>query len=575
MFDGLRKLVEAILALFKPVKTPPQSPPGPPPSPPPPASPPPQPPPSNPPPATSDERDRYLACLARNSDWQYEYGASGPTSADCSGYVAYCFRDATGRDIPGGADSHAQYARLPMVSRAELLSGDLAFYDTMNGTEVREGNTASHVNTVSQMYPMREIGMMNPDLDVEVIDPTGTYWEDRLLGYRRPPFTGSPSTTPAPTRVTTTTPFRHSGTIPVERMVEILKGYPLESEARVIHEAVRGQCLPVAQAWRESRYGQDESAQKTHNPLGLLWYPGMFPVFPTDSSNSHGVPLIVFSSWNAAFREWQRRMDDPSYKNGVYMPENMTLRDYFSTYVGGPECKTSGRLSCANNETKASIDDYEQDTVARINRYLGVTTSPPSPPSSPPSSGTSYAVAGLPIPIQLSFPLKQKIVPSSRTLNRPGIHMMPDRYVQHETDNTNPGAGAAMHADYLYNGAEGRQASWHFTVDDKEAYQSIPVNEVSWHGGDGDGPCNMRGVSCELCVNMIGDPARMARARHNAEELAARIADALHLSLIEGHTNCCSRQGNPAGCHSGCPRYMIEQNYWPQKFLSAVASLRQ
>jgi N-acetylmuramoyl-L-alanine amidase len=262
-------------------------------------------------------------------------------------------------------------------------------------------------------------------------------------------------------------------------------------------------------------------------------------------------------------------MDDPTYKGGVYQPKDMPLRDYFSTYVGGPTCKTSNRATCANNETKESIDHYESETVARINRYLGSNPSPPLP-----SGGTSYAVAGLTVPIALSFPLKQMIVSASMTQNRPGIRMTPDRWVQHETDNTNPGAGAHMHANYLANGAEGRQASWHFTVDDTEAWQSIPVNEVSWQGGDGAGPCNMKGVSCELCVNMLGNPQRMAKARRNAEELCAQIMKAMHLSVIEGHTDCCARQGNPAGCHSGCPKYMMADGYWPQKFKSGVASFR-
>lgn len=59
----------------------------------------------------------------------------------------------------------------------------------------------------------------------------------------------------------------------------------------------------------------------------------------------------------------------------------------------------------------------------------------------------------------------------------------------HETANTNPGQGAYSHARYLINQINGtttlRQASWHFTMDDKVLYQHIPTDEMAWHAGDG------------------------------------------------------------------------------------------
>jgi N-acetylmuramoyl-L-alanine amidase len=59
----------------------------------------------------------------------------------------------------------------------------------------------------------------------------------------------------------------------------------------------------------------------------------------------------------------------------------------------------------------------------------------------------------------------------------------------HETGSTNPDAGALSHANYLMNQVIGtttlRQASWHFTMDDKEVYQHIETDEMAWHAGDG------------------------------------------------------------------------------------------
>ena len=127
-----------------------------------------------------------------------------------------------------------------------------------------------------------------------------------------------------------------------------------------------------------------------------------------------------------------------------------------------------------------------------------------------------------------------------------------------------------MHKNYLHNGAEGQQLSYHFTVDDKEAWQMIPVNEVSWHGGDGDGPCNMRGISCELCINAdINEP----QSRANAEILAAEVMNALGIEILEKHGDCCARIGNPSGCHSGCPADMVNDGYWGT-FVNRVKSLR-
>lgn len=333
-------------------------------------------------------------------------------------------------------------------------------------------------------------------------------------------------------------------------MTEVLAGYPLAEDDAGVYKGAKGRALPVAQSWMESNYGQAANAQTTHNPLGLFWDAQWAP-----GAHASDPPLLIFPNWGEAFAEWSRRMDDPGYKSGVY-PRDATLEQYIVTYVGGPMCWSTKGKTCANGETWDSCHHYLTETINRLNRYFGVEGAPP------PTGGQSYTVAGLAQSIPLSFPLKQMLVPRALTLNRPGIPLSATRWVQHETDNVNPGAGAFNQAQYLVGGAEGRQASWHFTVDDKEAYQTIPVNEVAWHGGDGNGPCNMGGVSCELCVNMINDPARMAKARHNAEELAGQIMKAMSLSIIERHADCCARLANPGDCHAGCPRYIIRDGYW-------------
>ena len=83
--------------------------------------------------------------------------------------------------------------------------------------------------------------------------------------------------------------------------------------------------------------------------------------------------------------------------------------------------------------------------------------------------------------------------PGSRPSMIDGLVTYNDKRVHyvtvHETANSNPGQGAYSHAVYLLNQGRGttalRQASWHFTMDDKLLYQHIPTDEMAWHAGDG------------------------------------------------------------------------------------------
>lgn len=394
--------------------------------------------------------------------------------------------------------------------------------------------------------------------------PTGP-----LPGPTAPSGVSGSATGPAPPPpipvVTAATPFRGISTLPVERFRAITFTYPIGAEAAQIHQAVRGQPLPLAQSWMESRYGQDPSALATHNPLGLLWYPGMVPVMPVDDSNAHGVPLIVFPTWAAAFAEWARRMDDPTYKGGVYMPADMPLGRMIRTYVAGPG------PGYANNETAESVAHYLNETIARLNRYFGV-TAPTGPTggtgaTGPSPLGSPYTVAGLSRTILLPFPLHVSLVPRTQTNQRPGIAMVADRYIQHETGNPNPGANATMHKNYLHNGADGQQLGYHFTVDDEVAYQMIPADEVTWHGGDGGGPCNFKGLSCELCIeHPIGSP-QDKKAQENAVILAAELMNAMGITLIKPHVQC-------IGTDHHCPDRILNQPGGFDRFAGRVGAAR-
>ncbi|NBB13911.1 N-acetylmuramoyl-L-alanine amidase [Caulobacter sp. SLTY] len=93
--------------------------------------------------------------------------------------------------------------------------------------------------------------------------------------------------------------------------------------------------------------------------------------------------------------------------------------------------------------------------------------------------------------------------------NRPGTPLMPMFITVHNTDNTHAGAGAAAHARFVretgYYMHNNRQVwiSWHYTVDDKETYRHLPLNEVGWHAGTREG--NATSIGVEVCMNSDGD----------------------------------------------------------------------
>jgi len=177
--------------------------------------------------------------------------------------------------------------------------------------------------------------------------------------------------------------------------------------------------------------------------------------------------------------------------------------------------------------------------------------------------------AGATRSVPLSVPYRQVLLPPSQKNQRPGIRMTPKKFIQHETDNTNPGMGAAAHLRFLQNGARDdngnpQQLGFHFAVDDVEVIQMIPLNEATWHGGDGgQGLCNLQTVACELCVE--DNNVNKVQARKNAEEVAAAVMTAMGIHEIEQHSWCCANAGLGAGsgCHTNCPRFIRADNYWP------------
>ncbi|MGG0022970.1 N-acetylmuramoyl-L-alanine amidase [Bacillus inaquosorum] len=110
--------------------------------------------------------------------------------------------------------------------------------------------------------------------------------------------------------------------------------------------------------------------------------------------------------------------------------------------------------------------------------------------------------------------------------NRPGYAMTPLYITVHNTANTAAGADAEAHARYLKN--PDTTTSWHFTVDDTEIYQHLPLNENGWHAGDGNGSGNRASIGIEICENADGD---FAQATANAQWLIKTLMAEHDISL--------------------------------------------
>lgn len=105
---------------------------------------------------------------------------------------------------------------------------------------------------------------------------------------------------------------------------------------------------------------------------------------------------------------------------------------------------------------------------------------------------------------------------------RPGSANVPLYITIHNTANTSNGADALAHAKIQYNRQNNPDVytSWHYQVDDHSIYQSIPLDEVAWHAGDGIMMGNGNTIAIEICENNDGN---YAKAEKNAAYLTAQL----------------------------------------------------
>lgn len=88
------------------------------------------------------------------------------------------------------------------------------------------------------------------------------------------------------------------------------------------------------------------------------------------------------------------------------------------------------------------------------------------------------------------------LIPVSNVLARPQLELKPTSITVHNTGDKH--ATAQQETEYVDNTQQ--YVSWHFTVDDKQIIQELPINEIAWHAGDGyNGKGNRTSVAIEVC----------------------------------------------------------------------------
>jgi len=160
-----------------------------------------------------------------------------------------------------------------------------------------------------------------------------------------------------------------------------------------------------------------------------------------------------------------------------------------------------------------------------------------------------------------SVNLRQMIVPHGRYGRHIEFPLNATYITIHSTDN--PNATALQHARGMAVGAfRGRTKwnrtgymTWHFTVDDVQAIQSLPLNIQGEHA-DHEGPGNTSSIGIEICE--LRDPRRQTEAIDRAARLTAWLMHEKGIPLDHVVPHYHWPQWHFGGNQKNCPRILLE-----------------
>lgn len=104
-------------------------------------------------------------------------------------------------------------------------------------------------------------------------------------------------------------------------------------------------------------------------------------------------------------------------------------------------------------------------------------------------------------------------IPKSKT-KRPRTKIVPEYITIHSTGN--PNSTARNERGWLTNPSNTRTASWHIVIDEKEAIEAIPLDEIAYHAGNRNG--NNKSIGIEIC-----ESGNRQKTLDNAVKLVAKM----------------------------------------------------
>lgn len=167
---------------------------------------------------------------------------------------------------------------------------------------------------------------------------------------------------------------------------------------------------------------------------------------------------------------------------------------------------------------------------------------------------------------EMSVNYRVEHIPRSTPYNRrPGTRMDASTITIHNTGNAS--STASNERAWLTNSLNTNTASFHIVIDDKEAIEVIPLDEVAWHAGDGSRSSsgNRTSIGIEIC-----ESGNYGRTLQNAAQLVAEM-------LLERNwgTDRLRRHYDWSG--KNCPRIMNTDGKWTgwKNFVDSVSAKLQ
>jgi len=142
----------------------------------------------------------------------------------------------------------------------------------------------------------------------------------------------------------------------------------------------------------------------------------------------------------------------------------------------------------------------------------------------------------------------------------------PEYIVVHQTGNPGTGADAKAHASSLFDGNISGM-SWHYAVDDKSAYQCLPLNKGAFHvgvnyGGKMFGTVNNRNSICvESCI----------QAGYNANNAFNNTVEVVKQLMAENNIDADHVVSHYDVCAKNCPQQIREAGRW-QEFKNKISA---